>query len=142
VGIESRRCHRHLAKCPLETLATYLSNNWTHMQAARPQNRARQEAAFGVDYVSARAEAQVRDRTKSRFSVPGAWREENLEPKAVLRSLIAEGRWDCFRKHYLDRQNAEYQRGLRDRLELAHAQNRIGSIPSSAIYHEAQVEAA
>lgn len=125
----------HLAKCPLETLATYLSNNWTHMQAARLKN-------LGVDYVSARAEAQVRDRTKSRFCVPGAWREENLEPKATLRSLIAEGRWDCFRKHYLDRQNAEYRRGLRERLELAHAQNRIVSIPSSAIHHEAQVEAA
>lgn len=125
----------NLAKCPLETLATYLSNNWAHRQAARLKD-------LGVDYVSARAESQVRDRTKGRFSVPGAWREENLEPKATLRSLIAEGRWDCFRKHYLDSRTAKYRRGLRERLELAHAQKRIVSIPSSAIPDEARAEAA
>lgn len=129
----------HLTKCPLETLATYLSNNWPHMQAAHLKS-------LGVDYVSARAEAQVRDRTKGRFCVPGAWREENLEPKATLRSLIAQGRWDSFRKHYLDRQNAKYRRGLRERLDLAHAQNRVVSISSGDIHHdihyEGQVEAA
>jgi hypothetical protein len=96
-GFRVRPLPAHLKKCPLDTLATYLSNNWQHMQAARLK-------ALGVDYVSARAEAQVRDRTKSRFCVPGAWREENLEPKATLRSVIAEGRWECFREHYLKTQ--------------------------------------
>ncbi len=72
-----------------------------------------------------RAEAQVRDRTKSRFSVPGAWREENLEPKATLRSIIAEGRLERFRQHYLERRNARFAQGLQERLEEAHSQGRL-----------------
>lgn len=77
-------------KCPVAALATYLSNNWKHMRHAKTK-------AAGLPIVSARAEAQVRDRTKDRFSVPGAWRLENLEPKATLRAIIAEGNWHSFR---------------------------------------------
>jgi hypothetical protein len=69
------RLPAHLERCPLATLRTYLTNNWQYLQSARLK-------ALGVEFVSARAEAQVRDRTKARFSVPGAWRVENLEPKA------------------------------------------------------------
>jgi hypothetical protein len=43
----------------------------------------------------------VRDRTKSRFRTPGAWREENIEGKATLRAIIADGRWPEFHADYL-----------------------------------------
>jgi len=134
-GFRLRLLPAHLDKCPLDTLATYLSNNWQHMQAARLK-------ALGVDYVSARAEAQVRDRTKSRFSVPGAWREENLEPKATLRSVIAEGRWECFREHYLKSQRVKFERGLQKRIDTARAQKRLAPITSNHIHHEARDKAA
>jgi hypothetical protein len=39
------------------------------------------------------AEAQVLDRTKARFSGAGTWLTENLEGKATLRAIIADGRW-------------------------------------------------
>jgi len=81
-------------KCPVKALDTYAHNNWKYLNAARLK-------AKGLEFVSARAEAQVRDRTKARFSVPGAWREENLEGKATLRAIIADGRWSAFRTHYL-----------------------------------------
>jgi hypothetical protein len=113
-----RRLPEYLDKCPVKALATYLTNNWMNMQAARLKE-------LGVDYVSARAESQVRDRTKSRFSVPGAWRAENLEPKATLRSVIAEGRWDAFRRHYLDETGARHEQAVRERLQQAVEQGRL-----------------
>jgi hypothetical protein len=83
-------------KCPLHALKHYVVNNWHRMQAARLKE-------MGVDFVSARAEAQVRDRTKQRFSVPGAWRQQNIEGKATLRAVIAEGSWQNFRAYCLER---------------------------------------
>jgi len=113
-----RRLPEHLKKCPVKALETYLTNNWVNMQAARLKE-------LGVDYVSARAESQVRDRTKSRFSVPGAWRVENLEPKATLRSMIAEGRWDVFRRHDLDQTSARHEQAFRERIQQGIEQGRL-----------------
>ena len=59
-------------KCPIHALDSYICNNWYRMRSA-------QFKEMGVDYVSARAEAQVRERTRKRYEVPGAWRQENLE---------------------------------------------------------------
>lgn len=139
--LDEARQHRvpqlpaYLDKCPVEALATYLRNNWKHMQAARLKG-------MGVDYVSARAEAQVRDRTKSRFCVPGAWREENLEPKAILRSIIAEGRWEKFREHYLKRSQARFERDLRERLDQAVAQGRLRPAHVDAVLENTMDKAA
>ena len=75
--------------------------------------------------VSARAEAQVRDRTKRRFRVPGAWRVENIEPKATLRALIAEGRWQAFRTAQLQSARTLFETHLRQRLQQAIAAGRL-----------------
>jgi hypothetical protein len=109
---------KHVHKCPVKTLQTYLTNNWDHMQAASFK-------AQGLDFVSARAEAQVRDRTKARFAVPGAWRQENLEPKATLRAIIAEGRWEAFRADYLQRSRTLFEQLLTRRLEQAVGERRL-----------------
>ncbi|MFC1611532.1 hypothetical protein ACFL6C_11285, partial [Myxococcota bacterium] len=61
-------------KCPVHALTTYLQNNWKNMLFAERKKE-------GLPIVSARAESQVRDRTKGRFSVAGAWSEKNLEGK-------------------------------------------------------------
>lgn len=82
-------------------------------------------AALGLPVVSARAEAQVRDRTKRRFRVPGAWRVENIEPKATLRALIAEGRWQAFRTEQLQRARTLFETHLRQRLQQAIADGRL-----------------
>jgi hypothetical protein len=113
-----RRLPSQLEKCPVKALAKYVTKNWMNMQAARLKE-------LGVDYVSARAESQVRDRTKSRFSVPGAWREENLEPKATLRSVIGEGRWDTFRRHYLERNAGRFEQAVGVRLQEAINEGRL-----------------
>jgi hypothetical protein len=89
-------------KCPLHALEHYVVNNWHRMHAARLQE-------MGVDLVSARAEAQVRDRTTHRFSVPGAWRQKNIEGTATLRAIIAEGSWQHFRADCLECTRADFQ---------------------------------
>ena len=122
--IEQARQHRiselpdDIDKCPLEALATYLGNNWKNMRFAELRER-------GLPIVSARAEAHVRDRTKGRFSGPGVWRVENLEPKATLRSIIAEGRWQAFRDYHLDKSRTQFQQQLHDRLQQAVQQGRL-----------------
>jgi hypothetical protein len=78
---------KDMERCPVDALRTNISNNWNRMNAA-------QFKAMDVDVVSARAEAQLRERTKKRFSVPGAWRQENLAGKATLRAIIDEGNWE------------------------------------------------
>jgi hypothetical protein len=108
----------HLERCPLAVLRTYLTNNWRYLQSARLK-------ALGVDFVSARAEAQVRDRTKARFSVPGAWRVENVEPKATLRTIIAEGRWESFRHAYLEARRTVFTTQLGQRLTQAVSEGRL-----------------
>lgn len=108
----------HLDKCPLHALQHYVCTNWRRMHAARLK-------AMGVDFVSARAEAQVRDRTKRRFAGPGAWRQENLEGKATLRAIIAEGSWQRFRAFCLEHAMTEFQTHLRRRLDRAIAEGRL-----------------
>jgi len=104
-------------KCPVHALDSYICNNWHRMRSARFKK-------MGVDYVSARAEAQVRERTRKRYEVPGAWRQENLEGKATLRAIIDEGSWQRFcqwcRKRSMDR----FSRQLVQRFEDAVAQAR------------------
>jgi hypothetical protein len=111
---------RQMQRCPVRALRTYLTNNWTRMQAASFKEQ-------GLDFVSARAEAQVRDRTKARFAVPGAWRQESLEPKATLRAIIAEGRWKSFRADYLRRSRTLFDQQLTQRLEQAIDDGRLHS---------------
>ena len=107
-----------LERCPVHALKTYLRNNWERMQAALFKQ-------MGVDFVSARAEAQVRDRTKDRFSMPGAWRQENLEGKATLRAIIDEGSFQKFRKMYHERERSRFQKQLIGRLEKAVREGRL-----------------
>jgi hypothetical protein len=123
-----REAHAHrvaelpagMERCPVHALESYVMNNWQRMQAALFKDK-------GVDYVSARAEAQVRDRTRRRFSVPGAWRQENLEGKATLRAIIDEGSWKRFRRWYLERKQRRFEREQRKRLEAAIAEGRLSS---------------
>ena len=105
-------------RCPVHALTTYLNNNWQHMHFATLRERQ-------LPIVSARAEAHVRDRTKSRFAGPGVWRIENLEPKATLRSLIAEGRWHEFRAFHLEKNRELFHQAFLDRLENAVASGRL-----------------
>lgn len=121
------QAHKHRAaalpehlngRCPLHALEHYIVHNWHRMQAARLKT-------MGVDFVSARAEAQVRDRTKHRFSVPGAWSQQNIEGKATLRAIIAEGCWQDFRAYCLACTATDFRTGLRARLASAVAQGRL-----------------
>jgi len=92
--------------------------------------------AMGIDYVSARAEAQVRERTSKRYEVPGAWRQENLEGKATLRAIIDEGSWQRFcqwcRKASMDR----FSRQLAQWLQVAVLQGRLGAEQVDTFLHE------
>jgi histone H3/H4 len=117
----NRRVHQlphHLDKCPVQTLATYIDNNWHRLLAKTFKDK-------GLDFVSARAEAMVRDQIKSRYAVPGAWLGENLEGKAILRAIIADGRWPAFRAHYLHARAQAFETGLAQRLHDAVAQGRL-----------------
>ncbi|MCP3997179.1 MAG: hypothetical protein GY722_19290 [bacterium] len=107
-----------LTKCPVHALTTYLRNNWDHMHFKEMKAR-------GLPVVSARAESQVRDRTKARFSVAGAWSLENVEPKAVLRSIIAEGSFADFSEWLYERKQASFAEGLKERVEKAVAERRL-----------------
>jgi hypothetical protein len=105
-------------KCPVDALQTYLRNNWPHMQH-------RFAKANGLPIVSARAECQVRERTKRRFTVPGAWLAENLEPKATLRAIIDAQEWDRFRLHVLNKKGDHFTAALRVRLDAAVQEGRV-----------------
>jgi hypothetical protein len=121
-----RRAHKHrvaqlpahLEKCPVAALATYLRNNWDHIRSAELKER-------GLEYVSARAESQVRDRIHVRYAVAGAWKSENLEGKATLRSIIDERRWADFRADYLRRAADTFDEQLAARLVLANSEARL-----------------
>lgn len=104
--------------CPVHALRTYLRNNWKYMHFVEMEDR-------GLPTVSARAEAQVRDRTKARFSVAGAWNVENIEGKATLRALIDEGSFGEFLRWYLAKQDEASAADLRSRLDAAIADNRL-----------------
>ena len=105
-------------RCPVKALDSYTHNNWKYLNAARLKQK-------GLEFVSARAEAQVRDRTKSRFGVPGAWREENLEGKATLRAIIADGRWSEFRSYYREQRTRRFQACFYARTAQAVAEGRL-----------------
>jgi hypothetical protein len=96
------------------------------------EHRVAELKARGVDFVSARAEAQVRDRTKARFCVPGAWRVENLEPKATLRAIIADGRWVSFRRAWLANRRATFASQLEKRLMQAVTEGRLTPAAANA----------
>jgi hypothetical protein len=105
-------------RCPLHALQSYLHNNWDHMRFREMEQR-------NLPTVSARAEAQVRDRTKDRFSVAGAWNVENIEGKATLRSIISEGSYGRFVQWYCSRQEQAFSRKLKLRLDTAVAEKRV-----------------
>jgi hypothetical protein len=109
-----------LERCPVHALDSYVCNNWERMNAAQFKH-------MDVDFVSARAEAQVRERTKRRFGVPGAWRQENLEGKATLRAIIDEGSWERFRQWCRERSMNLFQQQLVERLEQAMGEGRISA---------------
>jgi len=115
-----KKLPRELEKCPVAALRTYLDNNWKHMRFAELK-------ALGLPFVSARAEAQVRVRTKDRFSVAGAWRLQNVEPKATLRAIIADGRWAAFRSAVIEQHRSQFERSLRARFTEAARNQRIST---------------
>lgn len=97
---------------------SFWSADWKHMRFAELK-------AMGLPFVSARAEAQVRVRTKDRFSVAGAWRLQNVEPKATLRAIIADGRWDAFRASIIEQHRSQFERALLARLSQAVDEHRL-----------------
>jgi hypothetical protein len=105
-------------KCPVKAMETYLRNNWRHMWFKAMESQ-------GLPIVSARAESQVRDRTKKRFSVAGVWREENLEPKATVRAIIAENEWWEFKRYVFDKRDKTFRQQLSQRLRQAILQGRL-----------------
>jgi hypothetical protein len=113
-----KRLPSHLEKCPVAALKTYLSNNWRYFRFA-------QFKEAGLPTVSARAEAQVRDRTKDRYAVAGAWKLDNLEGKATLRAIVAEGSWETFRAHFLDKSRTDFECGLRQRIQQVVVEGRM-----------------
>ena len=119
----------------IQALDSYICNNWHRMRSARFKE-------MGVDYVSARAEAQVRERTRKRYEVPGAWRQENLEGKATLRAIIDEGSWQRFcqwcRKSSMDL----FSQQLVQRIEDAMAQGRLGAEQADNFFNETYTETA
>jgi hypothetical protein len=122
--LEQAKSHRvaslpeNYERCPLHALRTYLHNNWKHMRFREMEQR-------DLPTVSARAEAQVRDRTKDRFSVAGAWNVENIEGKATLRSIIDEGSYNRFVQWYCSQQEQAFFRDLKLRLDRAVEENRV-----------------
>ena len=122
---------KEMQRCPVDALRTYISNNWNRMNAA-------QFKAMDVDYVSARAEAQVRERTKKRFSVPGAWRQENLEGKATLRAIIDEGNWEPFKSWCRDRSTNLFASHFFERITQAIADGRLANVQPAMAMSDAE----
>lgn len=107
-------------KCPVAALETYLRNNWDHIRSAELKAR-------GLEFVSSRAESQVRDRTHVRFHVAGAWCSANLEGKSLLRAIIDDGRWAAFRAHYLRNAATTFDAELAARLQRARIEGRLSA---------------
>ncbi len=105
-------------KCPVRALSHYVKHNWHRMHSA-------QRKAEGLPFVSARAEAQVRDRSKKRFNVAGAWKLDNLEPKATLRAIIHEGDWEHFKRSELASEQSCFAQALQTRLQQAMTEGRL-----------------
>ena len=115
-----------LTTCPVHALATYLRNNWENMHFKEMKERQ-------LPVVSARAESQVRDRTKARFSVAGAWSLENIEPKAVLRSIIAEGSFADFAEWFYKQEQTSFFSGFKMRVEKAVEEHRLDAKAASLL---------
>lgn len=124
---------KELERCPADALESYLINNWERMHAAELK-------AMGLDFVSARAESQVRDRTKSRFAVPGAWKQENLEGKATLKAIVDDGRFDSFRRYCLELSRTLFERQLVARLERALSEGRLSQAQVDQILCQSPAE--
>jgi hypothetical protein len=108
----------NLDKCPLHALQTYVGNNWNSM-------RSKQMRDEGLPFISARAESQVRDRTRRRFGGPATWLAENLGPKATLLSIILEGSWDHFAHWHRSNRRAEFQNNYVSRWQQAFDEGRV-----------------
>ena len=67
----------------------------------------------------------MRDRTKDRYAVAGAWNLDNLEGKATLRAIVAGGSWGTSRAHFLEKSRTDFERGLRQRIQQAVARGRV-----------------
>lgn len=128
-GHRVRELPKELSKCPVHALDSYVCNNWHRMRSA-------QFKAMDVDYVSARAEAQVRERTRKRYEVPGAWRQENLEGKATLRAIIDEGSWPRFCQWCRERTMDRFSRELVHRMQDAVAQGRLSRQQADTFFNE------
>lgn len=124
-----KRLPSHLEKCPVAALETYVDNNWRYFRFA-------QFKEAGLPTVSARAEAQVRDRTKDRYAVAGAWKMDNLEGKATLRAIVAEGSWDRFRAYLLEKGRSTFECRLRKRIQQAVADGRLSTEQASKMLAE------
>ena len=105
-------------KCPVHALHTYVNNNWASF-------RSKQMKGEGLPYGRARAESQVRDRTRARFGGPGTWLEENLEPKATMLAIIMEGSWTQFEQWVHRKREAEFRTDFTDRWRQARLQGRV-----------------
>jgi len=79
----------------------------------------------GLPFISARAESQVRDRTRRRFGGPATWLEENLAPKATLLSIILEGSGEKFAQWYRTNRTAEFQDNYLSRWQRAFNEGRV-----------------
>lgn len=107
-----------LDKCPVHGLQTYVNNNWDSF-------RSKQMKSEGLPFVSARAESQVRDRTRTRFGGPGTWLEENLEPKATMQGIILEGSWAQFEQWAYCKREGEFRSNYADRWRQARLEKRV-----------------
>ena len=56
------------------------------------------------------------------------WKQENLEGKAVLRSVMAGGRWPAFRAHYLHTKRRRHRVELFNRVHAAIAKGQLAPI--------------
>jgi hypothetical protein len=80
--------------------------------------------------------------TKKRFSVPGAWRQENLEGKATLRAIIDEGNWECFKSGCRDRSRNLFASRFIERISQAIAEGRLGNVEPAVPMPDAELAAA
>jgi hypothetical protein len=88
------------------------------------------ETTFTVTarYATVKSFSCLAQRDGAGFTVPGAWREENLEGKATLRAIIADGRWSQFRKHYLDVRSRKSKETFYARAAKAVHEGRLSAI--------------
>jgi hypothetical protein len=79
---------------------------------------------------------------EKRFSVPGAWRQENLEGKATLRAIIDEGNGECFKSWCRDRLRDLFASRFIERISQAIAEGRLGNVEPAVPMPDADLAAA